>query len=241
MGTETPKPETGKEMSNKEVRQQKRKERRKKRFAAVKETIAGIFGAISGIQKTDGLSPISLVGRGGKREIPGFTPNEAYNTNKTTDWYGNLLDSHPDSKKSGFYSGGGGGLTTEDRFNLSKVFPRSEDEPYSTRDWHLIFNDTSMDYFKHGLQVIDGKNSQLRSNKNDRETWDGYEDGVPSRLAQVLGDTDGTKGTPYENTDPVIFGFEIIIDLVNSPLLNGSVEDFIASFPFVNVSALEVI
>ena len=229
MGTETPKPETGKEMSNKEVRQQKRKERRAKRFSA-RETISAIFGKIAGIQKTDGLSPISLVGRGGKREIPGFTPNEAYNTNKTTDWYGNLLDSHPDYKSK---NKSGKDLSTEDRFNLSKVFPKSEDEPYSTRDWHLIFNDTSLDYFKHGLQVIDGKNSQLRSEKNARETWDGYEEGVPSRLAQLLGDTDGTKGTPYENTDPVIFGFEIIIDLVNSPLLNGSVEDFIDSFPYV--------
>ena len=230
MGTETPKPEMGTKMSNKEIRQQKRKERRAKRFSA-RETISAIFGKIAGIQKTDGLSPISLVGRGGKREIPGFTPNEAYNTNKTTDWYGNLLDSHPDYKSK---NKSGKDLSTEDRFNLSKVFPKSEDEPYSTRDWHLIFNDTSLDYFKHGLQVIDGKNSQLRSEKNARETWDGYEEGVPSRLAQLLGDTDGTKGTPYENTDPVIFGFEIIIDLVNSPLLNGSVEDFIASFPYVN-------
>ena len=230
MGTETPKPEMGTKMSNKEIRQQKRKERRAKRFSA-RETISAIFGKIAGIQKTDGLSPISLVGRGGKREIPGFTPNEAYNTNKTTDWYGNLLDSHPDYKSK---NKSGKDLSTEDRFNLSKVFPKSEDEPYSTRDWHLIFNDTSLDYFKHGLQVIDGKNSQLRSEKNARETWDGHEEGVPSRLAQLLGDTDGTKGTPYENTDPVIFGFEIIIDLVNSPLLNGSVEDFIASFPYVN-------
>ena len=223
------------EKKRKELNKKERKERRSRRFAAAKETIAGIFGAIAGttdrIKKTDGLSPISLVGRGGKREIPGFTPNEAYNTNKTTDWYGNLLDSHPDYKGK---NKAGKDLSTEDRFNLSKDFPKSEDEPYSTRDWHLIFNDTSLDYFKHGLQVIDGKNSQLRSEKNARETWDGHEEGVPSRLAQLLGDTDGTKGTPYENTDPVIFGFEIIIDLVNSPLLNGSVEDFIASFPYVN-------
>jgi hypothetical protein len=148
-----------KELDKKEKKEFK-KERRARRFAALKKTIAGVFGSISGIQKTDGLSPISLVGRGGKREIPGFTPNEAYNTNKTTDWYGNLLDSHPDYKGK---NKAGKDLSTEDRFNLSKVFPRSEDEPYSTRDWHLIFNDTSMDYFKHGLQVIDGKNF-LKSN-----------------------------------------------------------------------------
>lgn len=204
--------------------------------SSVKTTIAGIFNAIAGIRKTDGLSPIALIGRGGKREKPGFTPNESYNTMLSQDWFGDLLESHPDYKRGlfGKKKSSSKDLSTEDRFNLSKDFPRTEGDPYSTRDWHLIFNDTSLDYFKHGLQVIDGKNSQLRSEKNARETWDGYEEGVPSRLAQLLGDTDGTKGTPYENTDPVIFGFEIIIDLVNSPLLNGSVEDFIASFPYVN-------
>ena len=190
------------------------------RGSSAKNTIAGIFNSIKGINRTDGVTPISLIGRGGNREKPGFTPNESYNTLLDNNWFGQLLDSHPD------YSGkkkSNKDLSTEDRFNLSKDFPKTEGEPYSTRDWHLIFNDTSMDYFKHGLQVIDGKNSQLRSEKNARETWDGYEEGVPSRLAQVLGDTDGTKGTPYENTDPVMFGFEIIVDLVNSPLLNGSV------------------
>jgi hypothetical protein len=205
--------------------------------------IAGLANSIVGIHKTENLSPIGLVGRGGAREIPGFTPNEAYRTLPTDDsWFGSLLEAHPDftgvstrftyprdKSKLNFKS-----LSTEDRFNLSKDFPRVEGEPYSTRDWHLIFSDTSMDYFKHGLQVIDGKNSQLRSEKNTRETWDGHEEGVPSRLSQVLGDTDGTKGTPYENTDPVMFGFEVIIDLVNSPLLNGSVEDFIAAYPYVN-------
>jgi len=198
---------------------------------SAKTTIAGLFNSIAGIKKTDGITPISLIGRGGNREKPGFTPNESYNTLLDNNWFGQLLESHPDYKGKKKNSKD---LSTEDRFNLSKDFPKAEGEPYSTRDWHLIFNDTSMDYFKHGLQVIDGKNSQLRSEKNARETWDGQEEGVPSRLAQVLGDTDGTKGTPYENTDPVMFGFEIIIDLVNSPLLNGSVEDFIASFPYVN-------
>jgi hypothetical protein len=207
------------------------KESKGSKGSNAKATIAGLFNSIVGINKTDGASPISLIGRGGNREKPGFTPNESYNSMLSKDWYGQLLESHPD------YSGkkkNSKDLSTEDRFNLSKDFPKTEGEPYSTRDWHLIFNDTSMDYFKHGLQVIDGKNSQLRSEKNARETWDGYEEGVPSRLAQVLGDTDGTKGTPYENTDTVMFGFEVIVDLVNSPLLNGSVEDFIASFPYVN-------
>lgn len=36
--------------------------------------------------------------------------------------------------------------------------------------------------------------------------------------------------TPYEITDPVIFGFDIIIDNLSSPLLNGSINDFIANY-----------
>jgi hypothetical protein len=30
-----------------------------------------------------------------------------------------------------------------------------------------------------------------------------------------------------ENNDPVMFGFEIVIDSVSSPLLNGSITDFL--------------
>ena len=59
--------------------------------SSVKTTIAGIFNAIAGIRKTDGLSPIALIGRGGKREKPGFTPNESYNTMLSQDWFGDLL------------------------------------------------------------------------------------------------------------------------------------------------------
>ena len=37
----------------------------------------------------------------------------------------------------------------------------------------------------------------------------------------------GGKGTPYENEDPVYFGFEIIINTFNSPIFNGEAADFI--------------
>jgi hypothetical protein len=37
----------------------------------------------------------------------------------------------------------------------------------------------------------------------------------------------GGQGTPYENEDPVYFGFEIIIDTLNSPIFNGEAYDFI--------------
>ena len=35
------------------------------------------------------------------------------------------------------------------------------------------------------------------------------------------------ESTPPDNEDPVSFGFDIIIDYANSPLFNGSVENFI--------------
>jgi hypothetical protein len=38
------------------------------------------------------------------------------------------------------------------------------------------------------------------------------------------------SNTPFENNDPVMFGFEIVFDAVNSPLLNGSVIDFLNDY-----------
>ena len=37
----------------------------------------------------------------------------------------------------------------------------------------------------------------------------------------------GGQGTPYENEDPVYFGFEIVINTLNSPIFNGVAADFI--------------
>lgn len=212
-----------------------------------KGTVSEVKNSVSGISRTDNGSPIGLVGRFEKKQPPGFTPNEYYNSNGvdllkldsskssiniSSSWYGVLLDKHPD------FSGIGASekyvkLGTSDRFDQSKDFPNYKDnipDPYryvSTRDSYLMFNDLSTDYFKHGLHIID-KKTPLRSDGTDRETWDGHENGTPLRLSQILNGTD--KGTPYENNDPVIFGFELVFDAVSSPLLNGSVEDFISQF-----------
>lgn len=196
-------------------------------------TLQSLTSKVMGINKTDGVTPIALIGKNGKRMTPGFTPNEAYlTTNEIADvqngsdrndtWYGVLLDKH--NLVDGKYRS----LTTQERFNRSKSYPNFKDnipdpyDYYSTRDYYLLFNDSSTDYFKHGLQVIDNI-ANVRSEKNIKETWDGSESGIPQRLSEF-------KNTPYENNDPVIFGFEIIIDAVSSPLLNGSVENFIEQF-----------
>lgn len=103
-------------------------------------------------------------------------------------------------------------LTTSDRFNEGERFPKDLlSESYSTRDMHLIFNDNATDYFKHGLQIIDNLNKVTDSN----------------RLGSFV-------GTSYEVNDPIIYGFEIVFDDISSPLLNGSIVDFITNYSSIS-------
>lgn len=185
-----------------------------------------------GIKRTDGTSttaPVSLIGivdSNNVRNKPGFTPNDSFNVingsaqptfgSAPLGWYGNLLDSHIDSVKFKTRKT----ISTEDKFRESKTF--TDDK--STRDRYLIFNDSSQDYFRHGL-AINGR-TPIKTAKNEKEAWDGSND-RNYRLKTF-------KNTPYENEDPVMYGFEIIIDAISSPLLNGSVEDFIRSYSVVS-------
>jgi hypothetical protein len=203
---------------------------------SAKGTVTGLVSSINGISKTNGISPISLVGRSGERESPGFTPNESYVTslgNKSKaagysndTWFGVLLSNHPDY--AGENTTNSKPLSTSERFDKSKSYPNFKDNSpdpyryYSTRDYYYLFNDVGADYFKHGLYEY----TPIRSDKNNREAFDGKEES-PLRLAQF-------KTTPYENNDPVLFGFEIIVDAISSPLLNGSVEDFINHFSSIS-------
>ena len=103
-------------------------------------------------------------------------------------------------------------LGTADRFERKAELPSSDsnlqEKPYSTRDYYTVFNDSTTDYFKHGLQVIDNASSFL--------TEENY------------------GGTPFENNDPIIYGFDIIIDDLSSPLLNGSIDDFIRNYSSIS-------
>ena len=113
--------------------------------------------------------------------------------------------------------------TTENRFKESASLPRTKDrktdfgalkdKPYSTRDHYLLFNDNATDYFKHGLQIIDNLGG-IEDNKSQDSKM---------RLSQF-------KNTPFENNDPVMFGFEIVFDTISSPLLNGSIIDFLNQY-----------
>ena len=117
-------------------------------------------------------------------------------------------------------------LDTKDRFNESLDLPKSstdlESIPYSMRDHYMIFDDNRTDYFKHGLQVIDG----LTPIENPEGASD-------LRLSQF-------KYTPFENNDPVMYGFDLIIDGISSPLLNGSVIDFLNQYQGINELAARI-
>lgn len=143
-----------------------------------------------------------------------------------TDWRGQML-------KLAEELGSGSIGDTKDKFNNSNQLPKSEAEllnkPYSTRDSYLLFNDNSQDYFRHGIQVIDNIN-----NIDGPEFWEtqtNKETATKTRLSTF-------KGTSFENNDPVMFGFEIIIDDISSPLLNGSITDFLDLFG-PNISEIE--
>lgn len=108
-------------------------------------------------------------------------------------------------------------IDTKDKFDKGLSIPKSNNElidsPYSTRDMYSIFGDNSTDYFRHGLHVIDN----LTPIENPESG--------SSNLRLDL-----SLGTPFEQNDPVIFGFDIIIDDITSPLLNGSILDFLRNY-----------
>lgn len=164
--------------------------------------------------KTKGILPSILLQptietTGGLKQEPGGYEYE--------DWRGQKLKYEGDNISP---------LKTEDRYNLSRDFPKTQDElkeiPYSMRDIPLIFSDSRMDYFRHGLQTINNL-TPIENPINGNSTL---------RLDQF-------KNTPFENNDPVMYGFEIIIDSVSSPLLNGSIIDFINQYTSINEIAVK--
>ena len=124
---------------------------------------------------------------------------------KWRDWRGFTLNKEP-------YT-----LDATDRVKKTIDFPKTAqqmiEKPYSMRDIPLIFGDSRQDYFKHGLEILNGKNP-IEIPPDGQSTL---------RL-------DEFKSTPFEQNDPVMFGFDIIFDNLSSPLLNGSILDFIANY-----------
>jgi hypothetical protein len=184
-------------------------------------------------------TPLELYPQGNQR---GFLPpisipiNISYNTSSDVelksgsyiykDWRGHLLDP---SRSNTFQNntvinpllGSIEFLGTKEKFNENSLYleKRSDreilDKPYSTRDTYLLFDDNRTDYFKHGLQIIDNLNNIFET--SDQE--------LNSKLR-----LDNFKSTPFELNDPIIFGFDVIIDVENSPLLNGAIEQFLNEY-----------
>lgn len=107
------------------------------------------------------------------------------------------------------------------KFQKSKKYTKKDGDfstsQYSMRDVPLIFGDTRLDYFRYGLQTL-----------YDMGTVENPTNGKSDlRLSQF-------KETPYELNDPVMFGFDIIFEAGSSPLLNGSVLDFLNQYQSVN-------
>jgi hypothetical protein len=153
-----------------------------------------------------------------------------YSWNDGNAWIGHLLNSHIESDHYVQFVKSFVSVDTKQKLEEFTGDNKVESEAYSARDYYLRFNDQRTDYFRHGLH-IDGY-TNLKSGKNARESWDGSGDSF--RLASF-------KNTPYENNDPVTYGFELVIDAISSPLLNGAVEDFISQFSYVSEIASRAI
>ena len=180
----------------------------------------------SGYQKSDGKSLKAQIDGAGKRHEPGFTPNDIYlaaTPSAPYGWYGDLIKAHIDSNDHSLMKS----ITIEDRFNETNKNTK-DGKPFSKRDTLLRFNDSSTDYFSHDFQ-ISGK-TPFQSGDNNRYAFTNSDKTKSIRL-------DNFKESDFENQDPVIYGFQIIIDAISSPLLNGSIEDFLSVHP--NVSELK--
>ncbi len=94
------------------------------------------------------------------------------------------------------------------------------------------FEDTRTSNFKFGFsnpEVWPDEKAPINliGTKNSRESFDGS---FENKSWEPQKWWSGSGGTPHENEDPVYFGFEVIIDSMNSPLINKEIESFIDKF-----------
>jgi len=90
------------------------------------------------------------------------------------------------------------------------------------------YGDDSSSTFKFGLKDY----VNFFGPSNQLEAWDGANNGNPWESGVVSNPTKLSNFdlTPYDNEDPVWFGFEIILNVQTSPLLNGELEKFLDQF-----------
>jgi hypothetical protein len=159
--------------------------------------------------KTQGFLPTVLL-KPSLQDGGGSITNNKYGNYTYKDWRGYELKQSENTS------------TPISKFQKSKDFNKKNSDfikkPYSMRDVPLIFGDSRYDYFRYGLQTVHEMGQVEDSPLNGTSDL---------RLSQF-------KETPYELNDPVIFGFDVIIEAGSSPLLNGSVLDFLNQYKNVN-------
>ena len=144
-------------------------------------------------------------------------------------WWGNLLDAHiskisgvndsPESQnRIGAYDKLGTRISNPD---IAKK-PKAGEDPFSKRDTLMMFNDLATDYFQHDT-LIEGNAVFFDQDQTDEAV-------ANTKLRNF-------SSSSWENQDPVVYSFQVVIDALSSPLLNGSVEEFIDAYP--NVSEIQ--
>jgi hypothetical protein len=109
----------------------------------------------------------------------------------------------------------------EYKLKFDNLTPKSfEESEKAFREAPDRMGDTRMSEFRFGLQDFVQFNMDRESNIS--RPWLKDIDQTPIRLGNY-------GGTPYDNEDPIYFGFEMIIRVNSSPLFNGEIRKFIES------------
>jgi hypothetical protein len=181
-----------------------------------------------GINRTDGInlkdnpnpspgqvSPVKSLSENGKSYPAGFTPISYYKkeNGEFTIKPGHSISGQPIENSVE--------QNTEDKFKRNKQGYRDFNDP--TLDFKFSLSDDTYSSNWPGDEVP----SNIISEKNARETFDGSFGDNPWEKQRWWS---GGEGTPYENEDPIYFGFEIEIDVLTSPLINGEALRFIEDF-----------
>jgi hypothetical protein len=175
------------------------------------------------------ISPAIVVDppEGEQRNLPGFTPISYY-TREYETYKGKIravqFETEGVGAKSG-YSLNLSGYKTGEKGQFYTSFRDFEYSRDSVSSGFLTNLQSGRKFNRKNWpgEIVPTDSSNL-SSESDRESFVGrYDSSKPWLRGNHFS---GGKGTPYENEDPVFFGFEIIIDAANSPLFNGEILKF---------------
>ena len=184
------------------------------------------------------LSPAISVGS--KGYPAGFTPISYYSRDYDTF----------SGKLTAFYLGNNDNSAVASGKSLdvsNKELMDTEKKSKSNKEYLNKFNDDNLSVTQRKVGENDPQTDFKFSLQDDKSlsNWPGsFNPGIPKILVgndprnSFTGTNEakswirskfhsGGQGTPYENEDPVYFGFEIIINTLNSPIFNGVAADFI--------------